>query len=245
MTDQRQITTMFDDIAPHYDQLNHLLSLHIDKRWRKRLSKTIVQQQPLPILDVATGTADQAIQLAHDHPQATITGIDLSEKMLDIGRKKIEEKSLGDRIHLSMGDATALPYEDSRFDVVTVSFGVRNFSDLDQGLREMQRVTKDRGQFAILEFSQPRSWFRVPYRIYFNQVLPRIGKAVSKHDTAYTYLPASVAAFPDPEAFAGLLEAAGFRNIQKRSLSGGIATLYVGNVEKTQHTHNNKETIHV
>lgn len=245
MTDQRQITTMFNDIAPHYDKLNHLLSCSIDKRWRKRLSKAVAKDQPLTILDVATGTADQAIQLAHDHPQATITGIDLSEKMLEIGRKKIEQKRLGDRIHLMTGDATALPYEDNHFDVVTVSFGVRNFSDLRQGLQEMLRVTKDQGLVAILEFSQPRSWFRVPYRIYFNRLLPRIGKAVSKHNTAYTYLPASVAAFPSPEVFTELLETAGLRDIQRRALSGGIATLYTGNVEKTQQTHNNKETIHV
>ena len=239
MTDQRQITTMFDDIAPHYDKLNHLLSCSIDKRWRKRLSKAIAKYQPLTILDVATGTADQAIQLAHDYPQATITGIDLSEKMLEIGRKKTEQQRLDDHIHLTTGDATALPYKDNSFDVVTVSFGVRNFSDLNQGLQEMQRVTKDQGMVAVLEFSEPRSWFRLPYRIYFNQILPHIGKAVSKHDTAYTYLPASVAAFPDPEDFTRLLEAAGFRNIQRQSLSGGIATLYTGCVEKTLWTHNN------
>lgn len=233
MTDQCQITTMFDDIAPHYDKLNHLLSFHIDKRWRKKLSRAIHKQTPT-ILDVATGTADQAIQLALDHPQATITGIDLSEKMLELGRKKVEEKKLGDRIHLISGDATALPYNDNSFDVVTVSFGVRNFSNLDRGLQEMKRVVKDQGTIAILEFSQPHSLLRIPFRYYFNHLVPRIGHAVSKHDTAYSYLPFSVGAFPNPEQFTRHLEAAGFCDIQRKALSGGIATLYLGRIEKTK-----------
>ncbi|MBP5797462.1 MAG: bifunctional demethylmenaquinone methyltransferase/2-methoxy-6-polyprenyl-1,4-benzoquinol methylase UbiE [Bacteroidales bacterium] len=233
MTDQHTITTMFDDIAPHYDQLNHLLSLNIDKRWRKRLSQAITRQRPLSILDVATGTADQAIQLAKDHPQASITGIDLSEKMLEIGKKKVAKKKLEERIHLLTGDASALPFDDDSFDAVTVSFGVRNFSNLEQGLQEMLRVTKDHGILAILEFSQPQNLFRIPYRCYFNHLLPRIGQTVSKNNTAYTYLPASVAAFPNPEEFTRLLEVAGLRHIKRQTLSSGIATLYTGNVEKT------------
>ena len=233
MTDQHTITTMFDDIAPHYDQLNHLLSLNIDKRWRKRLSRAITRQRPQSILDVATGTADQAIQLAKDHPQASITGIDLSEKMLEIGRKKVAKKKLEERIHLLTGDASALPFDDNSFDAVTVSFGVRNFSNLGQGLQEMLRVIKDQGILAILEFSEPKNLFRIPYRCYFNHLLPRIGQTVSKNSTAYTYLPASVAAFPNPEEFTRLLEVAGLRNIERQTLSSGIATLYTGNVEKT------------
>ena len=233
MTDQHTITTMFDDIAPHYDQLNHLLSLNIDKRWRKRLSQAITRQRPLSILDVATGTADQAIQLAKDHPQASITGIDLSEKMLEIGKEKVAKKKLEERIHLLSGDASALPFDDNSFDAVTVSFGVRNFSNLGQGLQEMLRVIKDQGILAILEFSEPQNLFRIPYRCYFNHLLPRIGQTVSKNSTAYTYLPASVAAFPNPEEFTRLLEVAGLRNIERQTLSSGIATLYTGNVEKT------------
>ena len=236
---------MFDDIAPRYDFLNHLLSLHIDKIWRKKTSRWVAARHPRNILDVATGTADLAIRLSLDNPEATVTAVDISEKMLEIGKEKVKAKALDQRIHLALGDATALSYPDGSFDAVTVGFGVRNFSNLGKGLQELVRVTKNGGLVAILEFSQPENLFRAPYGFYFNHLVPRLGGAISKNKTAYAYLPASVAAFPAPEQFSRLLEDSGLRNIKTQTLSGGIATLYTGNVEKTAQTHNKKETLPV
>ena len=234
MTDQRTITAMFDDIAPRYDFLNHLLSFHIDKIWRKKASRMVAQNHPKAILDVATGTADLAIRLAKDNPTAAITGIDPSEKMLEIGKGKVKSKKLDSRIRLLSGDVIKLPFSDNCFDAVTVGFGVRNFSNLVKGLEEMARVAKPQGTIAILEFSQPHSLLKTPYQFYFKHLVPCIGGAVSKHKTAYTYLPNSVDSFPEPQQFIGLLEAAGLSDIQRRTLSGGIATLYTGYVEKTK-----------
>ena len=229
MTNQRTITTMFDDIAPRYDFLNRLLSFHLDTHWRHRMSKTIKSHRPSAILDVATGTADLAIQMAKDNPKANIIGIDLSQAMLDIGLSKVEKLHLGQQITLQKADAQHLPFPDHSFDVVTVSFGVRNFEDVNEGLQEMLRVCKKDGLVAILEFSQPKKGLvKIPYRWYSRHLLPRIGKAVSKHPSAYTYLPESIQAFYPPEAFAEVMKKTGFSQVKEKSFCGGITTLYLG-----------------
>ena len=230
MTDQRHVTAMFNDIAPRYDFLNHLLSFHLDTVWRRKLSKTVSQKHPSTILDVATGTADLAIQLAKDHPQAQVTGIDLSQTMLDIGQNKIDKLNLANQIHLTLADAQRLPFPDHHFDAVTVAFGVRNFENPQIGLQEMHRVVKPEGLVAILEFSTPeKRLVKLPYQCYSKHLLPRIGNSLSKHPSAYNYLPESIQTFYQPKEFTQLMEKSGFSEIQNVSLSGGIVTLYLGN----------------
>lgn len=229
MTDQRTIITMFDDIAPRYDFLNRLLSFHLDTHWRHRVSKIIKSHNPSVILDVATGTADLAIQMAKDNPQAKIIGIDLSQAMLDIGHSKVDKLHLSQQITLQKADAQHLPFPDHSFDIITVSFGVRNFEDINEGLQEMLRVSKKEGLVAILEFSQPKKdLVKIPYRWYSRLLLPRIGKAVSKHPNAYTYLPESIQAFYPPESFVEMMKKTGFSQVREKSFCGGIATLYLG-----------------
>lgn len=221
------ITAMFDRISPKYDRLNHLLSLNIDKVWRRKTAKTVAKSQPKTILDLATGTADLAIALAKHNPQAHVIGMDISERMLDIGKAKIKRQNLENQIELRIGDAATLPFDDHCFDAVTVAFGVRNFEQLDKGLSEIHRVLRPGGQAIILEFSMPERFpVKQLYRFYFKRVLPRIGKRVSKDSNAYTYLPQSVERFPNPEAFLRLLAEKGWQNGTKRRFSFGIATLY-------------------
>ena len=227
------ITEMFDDISPRYDFLNHLLSFQIDKIWRRKTSRLVAMCHPTAILDVATGTADLAIRMAKDMPSATITGIDLSEKMLEIGRRKVEQKRLDQRVTLMTADAACLPFADNSFDTVTVAFGVRNFEQLEAGLKEMIRVVNNGGLVAILEFSHPqRGIVKWPYRFYSKHLLPLIGRLFSKHQSAYTYLPSSIEAFPDSESFIETLSHLGISNIKGKALCGGIATLYSGHVQK-------------
>lgn len=233
MSDQQAITEMFDDISPRYDFLNHLLSFGIDKRWRRKTTQWVARQQPTTILDVATGTADLAIRMAKNIPSASITGVDLSEKMLEIGKRKIFQKQLDQRIHFETADAMHLPFGDNSFDTVTAAFGVRNFENLEQGLREMHRVAKDNGAIAILEFSHPKKGIiRPSYRCYSKHILPLIGRIVSKHPSAYRYLPESVEAFPDGEAFMALLKRTGLTAVGMQRFNGGISTLYFGRVQK-------------
>ena len=221
------IAAMFDRISPKYDALNHLLSLNIDKVWRRKTAKIVSRSHPQAILDLATGTADLAIALAKQNPKAHIIGMDISEKMLEIGNAKIKKQKLENQIELHYGDAAKLPFEDNTFDVVTVAFGVRNFEDLDKGLSEIRRVLKPDGKVFILEFSMPeRSLVNQLYRFYFKRVLPRIGKMVSKDPGAYTYLPESVERFPKPTTFLQTLNGNGLHEATARSLTWGIATLY-------------------
>lgn len=227
------VTEMFDGISSNYDFLNHLLSFGIDRSWRRRASKLITERHPSTILDVATGTADLAIRMAKDNPSALLTGVDLSEKMLEIGRSKIAKKRLSHRITLEKGDALGLPFPDNSFDAVTVAFGVRNFADREGGLREMTRVCRAGGVVAVLEFSHPSSpWIAIPYRWYSKTMLPWLGRLVSKHPTAYRYLPSSVTTFPESEAFVAMMRVTGIDQIMIHPLSGGIATLYQGTVVK-------------
>lgn len=221
------IATMFDRISPKYDALNHFLSLNIDKLWRRKTAKAVAASHPKAILDLATGTADLAIALAKRNPQAHIIGLDISEKMLDIGKAKIARYGYEKQIELQLGDAAALPFEDNTFDAVTVAFGVRNFENLSQGLTEIHRVLKPGGQVFILEFSMPERFpVKQLYRFYFKHILPCIGGWVSKDASAYAYLPASVERFPKPEAFLSLMSQHGLNEGTKKSLTFGIATLY-------------------
>ena len=218
---------MFDRISPKYDALNHLLSLNIDKVWRRKTAKCVAKHHPKTILDLATGTADLAIALAKHNPQAHIIGIDISEKMLEIGKAKTAKQGLENQIELHWGDAANLPFEDSSFDAVTVAFGVRNFEHLDQGLSEISRVLKPDGQVFILEFSMPQGLpIKQCYKLYFKHLLPAIGKLVSKDGDAYSYLPKSVEQFPQPMDFLKSLTHKGFRHPKKESLSFGIVQLY-------------------
>jgi demethylmenaquinone methyltransferase/2-methoxy-6-polyprenyl-1,4-benzoquinol methylase len=222
-----QVAEMFDGIARSYDFLNHFLSMGIDKGWRKKAIHVIAAKNPKAILDVATGTGDLAIAANKVLPEAKITGVDISTGMLEVGRKKMAELNLNDSIQLLEGDSEALPFEESSFDAVTCAYGVRNFENLERGLREMQRVMRPGGKLAVLEFSQPKK-FPVAqlYQFYFRAILPLVGKIVSKHSRAYTYLPESVAAFPEGEAFCALLRKCGFSEINARPLTFGITTLY-------------------
>ena len=221
------IAAMFDRISPKYDALNHLLSFNIDKVWRRKTAKAVAKSQPKTVLDLATGTADLAIAVAKRNPQAHIIGMDISEKMLDIGKAKIKKQELENQIELCFGDAAALPFGNGSFDAVTVAFGVRNFENLGKGLTEIHRVLKPDGHVFVLEFSMPERFpVKQLYHFYFKRVLPRIGKMVSKDPGAYTYLPESVERFPKPEAFLKLLSEKELGNGIKRSLSFGIATLY-------------------
>ena len=221
------IAAMFDRISPKYDALNHLLSFNIDKVWRRKTAKAVAKSQPKTILDLATGTADLAIALAKCNPQAHIIGMDISEKMLDIGKAKVAQRKMESQIELYLGDASALPFESNTFDAVTVAFGVRNFEKLEHGLSEIQRVLKPNGRAVILEFSMPERFpIKQLYALYFKHLLPAIGKAVSKDGNAYSYLPLSVEQFPKPKVFLRMLAEKGLENGMAKPLSFGIASLY-------------------
>lgn len=224
---EQQVEAMFNGIASRYDFLNHLLSFGIDKLWRKRLVKGIANHKPRYVLDVATGTADLSIALAKRLRDVQIIGVDIADEMLELGRKKLANLNLGQRIALQKATSLDLPFPDGTFDVAMVAFGVRNFEDPLKGLSEMQRVLKPGGTIAVLEFTTPRyaiiGWF---YKLYFSRVLPWVGKLVSGHKTAYTYLPMSVQAFKERDSFNELLRQAGFENAQYVQQSFGIAAIY-------------------
>lgn len=222
------VKEMFDGIAYRYDFLNHFLSMGIDNIWRKKALRHL-REYPNPyILDVATGTGDFAIAALRYKPSAII-GIDLSPEMLKIGEAKMKKRGLDNIIKLQAGDSENLPFAANTFDVVTVAFGVRNFEDLEKGLGEMFRVLKPGGKSVILEFSKPKGkLFSLLFNFYFFKILPFLGKLVSKHSSAYTYLPESVDAFPSGEKFNAIMSACGFREVNAKSLSGGIATIYTG-----------------
>jgi demethylmenaquinone methyltransferase/2-methoxy-6-polyprenyl-1,4-benzoquinol methylase len=221
------VESMFDAIAWRYDFLNHFLSFGTDYRWRKKAIRIIAKHQVYQkILDVATGTGDLAIEALKIGP-GKITGIDISEKMLETGRRKIIKKGLTERIELLKGDSEHIDFEDNSFDVTMVAFGVRNFSDPLKGLSEMCRVTRPGGLLMVLEFSRPVYFpFRQLYNFYFLNILPLFGRLFSKDSTAYSYLPESVMKFPDNEAFMKIIIEAGFVNEQQVRLTGGIASIY-------------------
>lgn len=223
---KKEVASMFNNIAGNYDFLNHFLSMGIDKLWRKRVVKIVSKFQPKHILDVATGTGDLAIALLNAKPDK-ITGIDISEGMLEKGKIKIKELGVEDKIRLEYGDSENIHFEDQTFDAITVAFGVRNYQNLDKGLQEMYRVLKPDAPLVVLEFSKPSNWlFKQIYFFYFCNVLPFIGKIISKDSRAYTYLPESVRAFPDGSVFANKLKEAGFKTVKCTSLTFGISTIY-------------------
>lgn len=217
---------MFDNISPRYDFLNHVLSLNIDKLWRKKTIKKLKPYQPNTILDIATGTGDFAIA-ALKLGNVRITGIDISEGMLNVGREKIKAKKLDDRIGFQKADSEKLPFDTDFFDAAIVGFGVRNFENLKIGLAEILRVIKPGGVFFVLEFSKPVSFpFKQIYMFYFTRVLPLIGRIVSKDNRAYTYLPESVNEFPDGDRFLTILADVGFERNECYRQTFGIATIY-------------------
>lgn len=228
-TKKEEVREMFDNIAPKYDLLNHTLSMSIDRVWRRRVVGEVRRAKPGRILDVATGTGDLAIAMARRIRDVQVLGVDLSEQMLAVARRKIEARGLDGRIVLDRGDAERLAVADTSVDVATVAFGVRNFGDLGAGLRELARTIKPGGKVVILEFSRPRNRvFRALYEFYSYKILPRIGGLVSRDKRAYEYLPASVGEFPAPEEFMAMMARAGFRNCRARSQSFGIAQIYIG-----------------
>lgn len=226
---KEQVADMFDQIAFRYDFLNRFLSGGIDIQWRKKAIRELQSIQPKKILDVATGTADVALMtykyLQPDH----ITGIDISNGMLEFGRQKIQKLALSDKIQLQQADSEALPFPDNHFDAITVAFGVRNFEHLQVGLAEMLRVLRPGGKLVVLEFSKPKAiGFKSLYWLYMNLVTPGIGKLVSKNKTAYQYLNDSVQAFPEGEAFLTILKETGFQTTYRKTLTMGISTIYAG-----------------
>jgi demethylmenaquinone methyltransferase / 2-methoxy-6-polyprenyl-1,4-benzoquinol methylase len=227
---KEQVEAMFDTIAPRYDLLNRVLSMGIDQRWRTLAVKMLGEVQPRRILDVATGTADLAIKALQLNPEKVI-GVDISEEMLRVGRKKIEARGEQSRIELRRGDSERLPFSDNQFDGALVAFGVRNFENLDLGLSEIRRVLRPGGRLVVLEFSRPRTFpVKQAYGMYSRHILPRIGGAISGDKGAYAYLPESVAVFPDGGAFLERMGRAGFANLQWKPLTFGIASLYGGDV---------------
>jgi demethylmenaquinone methyltransferase/2-methoxy-6-polyprenyl-1,4-benzoquinol methylase len=221
------VRVMFDEISPKYDFLNHFLSFGIDQVWRKKLVAMLDSHHPLTVLDVATGTGDLAIAIESVKPQK-IVGIDISEKMLEVGRKKLNAKGLDHLITLRRADAEKIPFSDHSFEAITVAFGVRNFENLELGLTEMRRVLRPGGVMLILEFSHPSSFpMKQLYGIYSRFVIPLMGRIISGSSKAYTYLPESVAAFPSGQKFLDILLKAGLKNVSQRSLSAGIASIYL------------------
>lgn len=229
MAKKDNIKRLFDNIAPDYDKLNHILSLNIDKGWRKKAVREIVDSDsPLKVLDVACGTGDFTIEIALKVATgSSVTGIDLSEGMMAVGRDKI--KAAGVDAALEYGDCEALKYADDTFDRISVGFGVRNFEHLAIGLREMCRVLKPAGKLVILELSVPSNpIIRWCYKLYFLNILPAIGGMVSGNRGAYEYLPASVLHFPAPDKFIPMLREAGFAEVKHKALTFGVCRMYVG-----------------
>jgi demethylmenaquinone methyltransferase/2-methoxy-6-polyprenyl-1,4-benzoquinol methylase len=225
---KEQVRTMFNNISQSYDFLNHFLSLGIDKLWRKKSIKLLRADQPRIILDVATGTGDFAIESLSLNPES-VTGIDISELMLEKGQEKIRNKGYDKIIKLEKGDSENLAFDDNTFDAITVGFGVRNFEDLPKGLSEMCRVLKNGGKLVVLEFSKPSTFpFKQLYYLYFTKILPFIGSLVSKDKRAYSYLHESVDAFPEGKDFMDIMTKCGFGEVNQTRLMNGIASIYVG-----------------
>jgi demethylmenaquinone methyltransferase/2-methoxy-6-polyprenyl-1,4-benzoquinol methylase len=225
---KQQVAKMFNSISRRYDLLNHLLSAGVDLYWRRKAISMLKSSRPRLILDVATGTGDFAVEAMTLKPEK-IVGVDISEGMLEVGRRKIREKQLDGRITLLQGDSENLPFPENMFDAVIVAFGVRNFENLGKGLADMHRVVKPGGKAVILEFSKPdRFPFREFYGLYFKYIVPVIGRWISRDRSAYDYLPASVHAFPRGAAFLEILANAGFKDTACTRLTFGICSIYTG-----------------
>ena len=223
---KEKVEAMFNSIASQYDLLNHVLSGGVDYGWRKKVINILKPHQPKHILDIATGTGDLAIAALKLHPEKII-GIDISAGMLEVGRKKIAAKKLEHAIELIQADSSAMPFADASFDAITVAFGVRNFENLEKGLKEMYRVLRPGGHLVILEFSQPQHFpVKQLFRLYSRKILPALGQLLSKQRAAYEYLPESVEAFPYGERMTKIISSQGFVNTKCRALTFGIASIY-------------------
>ncbi|MFI5138555.1 MAG: bifunctional demethylmenaquinone methyltransferase/2-methoxy-6-polyprenyl-1,4-benzoquinol methylase UbiE [Sphingobacteriales bacterium] len=228
-TKKEQVADMFNNISKTYDFLNHFLSLGIDIIWRKKAINELKKDKPKLILDVATGTGDFAFEALSILEPEKITGVDISQGMLDIAQQKIIKRGLGDKFEVKLGDSEKLPFDADAFDAVTVAYGVRNFENLELGLADIHRVLRTGGKAVVLEFSKPKVFpVKQLYKFYFNYITPGIGKLFSKDARAYTYLPESVAAFPDGETFTALMDKVGFKNTKCRPLAFGICSIYTG-----------------
>ncbi|MBC3541282.1 bifunctional demethylmenaquinone methyltransferase/2-methoxy-6-polyprenyl-1,4-benzoquinol methylase UbiE [Rufibacter sediminis] len=223
-----QVAQMFNSIAKRYDFLNHFLSAGVDIYWRKKAVKLLEPIKPQMVLDIATGTGDFALETLRLQPKQII-GIDISEGMLEVGREKINKRGLSHLVQLHLGDSENIQFPDNHFDAITVAFGVRNFENLEKGLSEMLRVLKPGGMVVILEFSKPQAFpMKQGYNFYFKHILPVFGKLISKDNSAYTYLPESVQAFPDGNNFLSIFQRIGFKNTKWHSLTFGISSIYTG-----------------
>lgn len=228
MVEKKDIGKLFDGIAGTYDKFNHLLSLNVDKVWRRKAVQSLRRGDK--VLDVATGTADLALEIIRQEKAGEVTGIDISSGMMEIGRKKVEKKGLSGRIVLSEGSALDIPFPDGFFDAVTCAYGVRNFSNPDKGLKEMYRVLRSGGQLAILEFSYPSGKVTGKmYDIFFTRLMPVVGKAISRDKKAYVYFRDSVKGFVWGEEMAARIGVAGFVDVRFRPMTFGISTLYTAN----------------
>ena len=224
----KQVEEMFDNIAPSYDTLNHRLSWDIDKGWRRKAIEQLREYEPKVMLDIATGTGDFAILSAQLLKPTNLIGADISEGMMEIGRKKVEQAGLADIISFKKEDCLNLTFEDNTFDAVTAAFGIRNFGSLDRGLSEMCRVLKPGGHLSVVELTRPVSFpMRQLFWIYSHTFLPIYGKLVSKDKSAYKYLTATIEAFPQGELMMDILQKAGFSNSKFKRLTFGICTLYI------------------
>ncbi len=223
---KEQVAKMFDNISEDYDGLNRVISLGIDVSWRKKVVKLVGENNPQQILDIATGTGDLALMMAQLNPKR-IVGLDISEGMLQVGRQKVAKANLSDKIEMIVGDSENIPFPDNTFDAITVSFGVRNFENLDKGLTEILRVLKPAGKFVVLETSNPTKFpFKQGYKLYTNFILPIIGKLFSKDKVAYSYLSESANSFPFGEAFNNILQKNGFKNAKNIPVTFGVASIY-------------------
>ena len=223
---KEQVATMFDNISANYDGLNRVISFGIDISWRKKVVQLVSKNNPKQILDIATGTGDLAIMMSQLNPDKII-GLDISSGMLDVGKRKIANVNLSDKIDMVVGDSENMPFDDNTFDAITVSFGVRNFANLDKGLTEIKRVLKPGGTFVVLETSNPTKFpFKQGYKFYTTYILPFIGKIFSRDKAAYSYLCESANIFPFGEAFDNILQKNGFINTEYRPVTFGVATIY-------------------
>lgn len=222
-----QVEQMFNSIAPAYDFMNRAMTLGIDRLWRAKAVRSLARRSPAAILDIATGTGDLAILLARRMPAATVTGIDLSAGMVEIGRRKVADAGLADRVTLTTGDCLALPWADGTFDCVTVAYGVRNFADIPAGYREMLRVLRPGGTLCVIELATPVNPLVKPlYHAYTRGIIPAVGRLVSRDSRAYTYLPQSIAAVPQREAMCSIMRSAGFTDCRCRPLTFGVCCIY-------------------